>query len=317
MRSFIRKILLFMLPVVLILLGCEWALRQIPNSYSIKYRYLQRNSDKLSNLVLGSSHTYFGIDPQYFSAPTFNAAEVSQSVDIDLKILKMFSYKELRFVILPVSYSSLFSKIEGGAEAWRLDNYAMYFPVEKGAFISFKTELFKDRLVNSLEKLRYYVKKDSAAMECSPLGWGIDHTDPAHVDTAMLRTTAIEAAKRHTSIATEADLRTSLLAENTATLEGIIKYCAGKGIRIIMVSIPVTDMYYSHLNSIQLQTTMTTLQAIDKRYDNCHYIDLSQSDRYGYSDFKDGDHLSRRGARKLSIYLDSTIQSMSAMGQTH
>ncbi|MDR2410253.1 MAG: hypothetical protein LBE13_19380 [Bacteroidales bacterium] len=88
MRKFIVRTFLYLLPVLLFLILLEILLRNIPNDYSYKKKYLDTQFCNIETLILGNSHSFYGIDPVYFSTNTFNAAHVSQSLDYDYEILK-------------------------------------------------------------------------------------------------------------------------------------------------------------------------------------------------------------------------------------
>ena len=91
----------------------ECLLRQIPNVYRFKRNYLDTNSDKVEILFLGNSHSYFGLNPEYTEKRSFNAGHVSQTLDYDLEILKKYENKweNLEFIVIPISYFTLFDKM--------------------------------------------------------------------------------------------------------------------------------------------------------------------------------------------------------------
>jgi len=91
MSKFIIRTLLFSLPVLALFIVMEILLRQIPNDYLLKKKYLDNHSKEIETLILGSSHSFYGINPLYFSNNTFNASHISQSLDYDFAILKKVS----------------------------------------------------------------------------------------------------------------------------------------------------------------------------------------------------------------------------------
>ncbi len=88
MKKYLIRTLFIGFPIALFLLIGELALRNIPNDYSLKRDYLDKNAQNLKTLVLGSSHFYRGVNPDFLEQPAFNAAMVSQTLDYDLKILE-------------------------------------------------------------------------------------------------------------------------------------------------------------------------------------------------------------------------------------
>ncbi|MDE6682021.1 MAG: hypothetical protein K2J87_01180, partial [Muribaculaceae bacterium] len=101
-----KKILWFSLLVTGLLLIGEFIVRSIEPPYSYKAEWLRKNGDKINTLVLGSSHTYYGVNPSILGDSAFNLANISQTPEYDFALLKEFHpyMKNLKRVILPVSY---------------------------------------------------------------------------------------------------------------------------------------------------------------------------------------------------------------------
>ncbi len=80
----------------------------MPNPY--KYEWMQENAEEVETLVLGSSHTFYGIRPEFFDSKTFNLANVSQGMKQDLFLIKYWAnrYKNLKYVIFPISFFTWF-----------------------------------------------------------------------------------------------------------------------------------------------------------------------------------------------------------------
>src|SRR5665647_305746 len=126
------KIVLFLLPLIVVGGIMEILLRQIPNFYQFKKGYLESNSDSLEILFLGNSHSYFGLNPDYINGISFNAAHVSQTLEYDLAILQKYDSKwsELKYIILPISYFSLYDKMSESGESWRSKDYCIYYDID-------------------------------------------------------------------------------------------------------------------------------------------------------------------------------------------
>lgn len=113
MKNFITRLLFFLFPVLVISIGVEILLRNIPNDYAEKANYFKTHTNDIEVLILGSSHSFRGVNPKYFKNHAYNAAYVSQSLDYDKTILDQFfkDSNSLHTVILSVSYMSLFQKL--------------------------------------------------------------------------------------------------------------------------------------------------------------------------------------------------------------
>jgi hypothetical protein len=75
MKKYTIKIFLFFLPLLFIGFTMEFLLRNIPNDYKFKKAYLDENAEEVETLILGNSHAFFGVNPQYFSTNAFNASQ--------------------------------------------------------------------------------------------------------------------------------------------------------------------------------------------------------------------------------------------------
>ena len=82
MKIFIKKIAIFLILITSIAVISEFLLRRIPNDYSYKRAYLDVQSEDVEILIFGSSHSFFGIDPSYFSDRCFNASHVSTIIGL-------------------------------------------------------------------------------------------------------------------------------------------------------------------------------------------------------------------------------------------
>lgn len=106
MRLFLKKVLWFSVLVIGLLLIGELVVRSINTPYNYKTEWLRKNGEKVNTLVLGSSHTYYGIMPSVLGDSVFNIANISQTPEYDLAILKEFHplMPNLKRVIIPISY---------------------------------------------------------------------------------------------------------------------------------------------------------------------------------------------------------------------
>lgn len=89
----VKRLIIFLLPILLGLCVLESFLRAIPNDYSYKKKYLDENAEDLELLILGNSHYYRGILAEDLNINSFNAAYVSQSLNLDFLIFNMAHIK--------------------------------------------------------------------------------------------------------------------------------------------------------------------------------------------------------------------------------
>ena len=308
MKNFLRKSLFISLPLLLLLVVMELLLRNIPNDYSYKKKYLDLHASEIETLILGSSHTYYGINPDYFSKKTFNSSHFSQTLDYDLAIFKkyLFDFKKLKTVIIPISYFSLFGKLEDGTESWRVQNYVLYYGFDNYKSISANSEVLNHEFKINIERLLSYYKDKKSAITCSKLGWGVR-------DEFLKQNDLIESgetgALRHTQEDLNSEKNIRIFKENQIILQNFINDCSDKNLKIIFVTLPAYKSYREHLNSKQLDVTLQTVVHFDKKYDNVNYLNFLSDSRFTSEDFQDADHLSATGATKLSQIVNNIIEN--------
>ena len=300
MKKFWLHILKIILPIFIFFLVLEIALRKIPNDYQLKKSYLDKNVSKINTLILGSSHAFYGVNPEYFSKHTFNVAYVSQTLDLDEELLHCYKDKltNLKKIIIPISYFSLFETLETDVEKWRLKNYILYYGFENKYHFTANFETLNPDILLNLKKVVKHYALNKSFITSSNLGWGTNFNSKERKKFEGQYT-----AKKHTA------KNFKLFDGNIKSLQKIIKMCQKKKIEILFITTPTHLSYYKNLNQIQLSKTIKTINELVQKNQNCSYLNLLKSDKFMASDFYDADHLNDIGAKKLSLLLDKKINS--------
>lgn len=300
MRKFLFHLAKIILPILFFFLVLEIAIRKIPNDYQLKKEYLDKNATQINTLILGSSHTFYGINPKYFSKKTFNAAYVSQTLDLDYEILKKYDskLKNLKTIIIPISYFSLFETLETDVEKWRIRNYVMYYnlPNKYNFTDNFET-LNNDIKLNVKKTIKHYFLNKSF-ITSSNLGWGTNFNSKNKIAFNGDYT-----AKKHTV------KNFNLFNDNLNTLNEIITLCRKNKTSVLFITLPTHKSYYENLNVIQLEKTTKAINNLIRKNSNCKYLNLLKSNNFTNEDFYDADHLNEIGAKKLSIFTNNLISN--------
>lgn len=298
MKNFLFYLVKIILPILLFFLVLEVAIRKIPNDYQLKKDYLNENAAEINTLILGSSHTFYGLNPEYFSQKTFNAAYVSQSLDLDYEILRKYDLKlkNLKTVIIPISYFSLFETLETDVEKWRIKNYVIYYDLENTYQLLDHFESLDNHIALNVKKIIKYYVLNKSYITSSYLGWGTNFNSKNKKTLNSAFT-----AKKHTA------KNFNLYDENIKSLQKIVTLCRKNKVKVIFITTPTHASYYHNLNKNQLEKTTKTISKFVKNNSNCEYINMLTSDKFTNEDFYDADHLNEIGAKKLSLFLNKFV----------
>jgi hypothetical protein len=294
------RILLFLLPLLLVVPLLEFSLRRIPNDYRFKKEYLDRHAGEIEVLVLGNSHTYYGVDPQYYEGSCFNAAIYSQTLGYDYEILKLYAdrLEKLRVVVVSISYHSLYSLLETGPSKFRVTDYTLYYGMDVANSLKDHFELLgKQFSVNVKELVSYYIRKKKP-LSCDELGWGTIHSSADRQDLDLSGATAAKRHRAYVEHAAEGNLQ-----ENLACLQDMIGLCGEMGAGLLLVTTPSFKSYYSRLDPVTMKQTEHMLNDLMAPHPLCRYVNLLEDPGFRASDFYDADHVNEVGARKLSLLL--------------
>lgn len=307
MNKFIRSVLFFLLPVFVLGITAEFLLRHIPNDYSYKNDYLKQHSNEVEVLCLGSSHAFFGINPQFIHRKSFNAAYVSQSLDYDYAILEKYQWADLKYLVVPISYFSLYTTLVTGIEAWRVKNYMIYYQLHASMAPADYAEMLSSRVEVNFTRLKKYYKKNEPERGCDDLGWRIPYT---HEEQPDLELSGAAAAKRHTHESSPAT--TKIFEENIASLSKIMAFAREHHIQLLLYTPPAYATYVHHMDKRQWANTLKVCEDAQKNNPGFFYINFLQDTTFAAADFYDADHVNHFGAEKLTKKIDQYITALPA-----
>ena len=301
MKRFLIEILFFLLPLVIFAFTAEILLRNIPNDYRNKRIYLDEHAEEVEVLALGLSHAFNGINPDYFSMKTYNAAYVSQSIDMDWQIIKKYDehWKNLEFILLPISYPTMFERLETAPESWQIKNYVLYYKMNISNKIKDNSEILGNKLWYSMYRImQYYVLKKSPLLSTDN-GWRSRPSEEIDMEKD-----GKERATLHTID------NPACFQKNVEYLETILEYAENHNITVILYTPPAYKSYVENLNKKQLDETRNIALLIVKEYQNVYYFDMLKDNSFLLSDYADSDHLNPSGAEKLSRKMNYIIFSI-------
>lgn len=303
------------LPVLVLLAIMEVLYRQIPNDYKYKAEYLNKHAGEIETLLLGNSHNFYGLDPNYFQKyNTFNAAYTVQRNYMDLKILEKYAddLSGLKSIVMPIMPMEMFFKrIEDAPFFYNpsIHKYRIYYeldiPWTYGDYFEVNSKIFLLRnMVNTLKN--HYVYGKSPVLS-SELGWGTNYYWENGRD---LLETGRETARQHEQISFAEYEQDKGLEYNEQILEAIIKIAAEKDVLVYFYSPPIYQTYRDLIDPERVDLATKALQRLDSAHLNCVYESYYADKSFVAQDFFDSDHLSNLGAIKLSKRIDARIRDL-------
>lgn len=293
MKKFLKKILFFVIPLIIVFAVLEVYVRSIPNSYKYKYDYMKSHAHELNTLVLGSSHAYRGFNPAYLPGHGFNLAYSSQDIKRDCYLLSRFAddMDSLKYVVMSFSYHSMKEMMEDwGQSTVFLKYYGIYMDYPETRY---SLELV---IPGWIRKVEMYWKGEPVC-NCDCLGFGMEdnHVEPINVKEAK------------STLAYHTIERNDRVAENRKLLCRIAELADSLSATLVLVSTPLTKDYYSNMDSTQYELMLSVARDMVADYDNVLYLNMIKDNRFSDSDFRDVDHLNSKGARKLSQIVADTL----------
>lgn len=305
MKKFLKYGIFFVLPMIVASIPLEYLIRQVPNPYKYKYEWMQKNAEDVEILVFGSSHTFYGIRPEFFKGKAFSLANVSQGLRQDLFLLEYWAdrYKKLKTVICPISFSSWFGRgLEYGSESYRCRYYKIYMDCDLYPDLSFyNLELSDFRTAKGKVAKLFSSNEDPGYDE---YGWGNTYKlSKKKMDKWNDGTEAEAAVKRHTAKSWD------YIDLNYARMKELVDFCKSRNIQLVLITTPCWYSYYDNLNKEQLDKMNELTNRFKNEFD-VPYFDYLKDPRFEADDFYDSNHLSDVGAIKFTKILDNDINSL-------
>jgi len=304
MKLFIKKIILYLLPLIAIAVVLEYLLRIIPNDYNKKASVFNRDPEKIQALILGSSYGLYNLNPDYFTTHTFNGCEPLQTLDLDKKIFDKYYDRmtKLEYLIMPISFASFFFKLETSKADYLVKNYCLYYNLHVTNDPSNYFELLNQPFsVNRKRLIDYYIDH---RQDVKITDRGFDTTYNTRKTNAPLGgPTASFAIK-------ELNITVNKYNELRTFLEDIIEKCKARNIRVILLTPPVYETFYSPADTALLNTSIRTCQTIQQKFSNVKYLNFLGDTDFTINDFFDLSHMNKAGAKKLSEKINTAIEKI-------
>lgn len=91
----------------------------------------------------------------------------------------------------------------------------------------------------------------------------------------------------------------------------IISQCQEKNVKVILVTPPVTSLYYNVMDNYQRETMYHVADSLSDAFDNVVYWDFMKADSlFTVDEFYNPTHLNPRGAKKFTLMLNDSINNL-------
>ena len=305
MKKALSRFALFLLPILISAVVLEVLIRKMPNDYKFKKAQMEQKYDEIETLIMGGSHTYYGVNPEQLDSETFNLAYVNQSLFFDYLLIEKYidSLPQLKDVVLMIAHVSLTYKFSEGEEDWRKFNYYRYYditPPYHQWYHKYYLEILNLPVQRSIKKIYQYYLMHKNMISTTAWGW----CDEYHMENSLdLEKTGKEEADKHDSPSLD-------FSWNLEILRKIIDLCEERGIRVHLVNFPTYVSYRENLNPVKYNMVIDTCRWMARDFENVYHLKIDGDPRFGAEDFYDGDHLNDAGSLKCSKILNDYLESV-------
>ncbi len=305
MKKFLKNILWFSL---LLLAGgvlLELFFRIVPNNYSVKDKIIRQNYDTAEILLLGNSHSFYGFNPDIFSRPAINLANISQGLYFDELLLEkhLDSCTKAGTVVITIDYFTLGQTQSRGKDGWRKYAYRIFMGLDIPTIKPYNVKGYSIVLATDMDITRRAMKdfiKNGTLAECNTKGWAAKAGNDRLLSTPNAARKLVDKYKNTTTDFTQ----------NLARVERIIKNCRSRGADVILVTMPVMDYYAQYADKEKVEKIVHSCTGLAQS-PGVYYLNLFNDKRFTHDDFYDADHLNTGGAAKCSVLLSNYIETIS------
>ncbi len=308
-KHFIKYLLLFFTPIIIGYGIIEYFTRKLPLEYRPKSRYLSKEKDSISVLILGSSQMKNAINPAFLSKKAINLASGNQHHDTDFKFIKQLlpKLKNLNIVVLEVSYSH-FELPHNGKNFWKNSIYWEYYHLNNFE----RPTWFKDRLIYlahppffSKQLYMYYIDK---SIHPGFNKFGFDTLD-YQGDFKKLNYNLNLIKKDRFKINEKPN--PEIFKKNTDLFFNMLDYLQANKTPVLLVMTPMYKTYLTKRNGEILKRRDSVLQIVSENYPNIIIFNKEEDTlHYSVFDFKNQSHLNPRGAKIFTKEIDSLLSNL-------
>lgn len=305
MKSFLKRLLIFLLPLLALYGLLEYRLNHITNNFNLKKEYFEKQSGEVEVLISGPSYGN-SINPQFLSARAFNLFNDGEDIYYDVRLIKKYLGRmpKLKLVIFPLSYYSLEHRMDSAPTSWRIPFYQSVWGIPPQSTHSYlNLGFYSTTAAYGWQQVLGLIEngfKSEDTRELHQDGW-------REIGSQVIADNSEwERAGWQTIGLNETLMHKEAIPENMALLRQLIEICQGQGIHVVFITTPLYHYYYDHIDSERYQRMQENIQLLVEQY-SVKYLNFMKDDRFHVNDFYNPDHLSNSGAEKFSTIINEIL----------
>ena len=301
MRKFLQHTALFSLAVIILLAVGELIVRRADTPYTYKAQWIRHHGHSVATLVLGSSHSYYGVRPALLGDSVFSLANPSQSAEYDLMLLRRFGpmMPNLKRIILPVGYSTFRDPKLEVIEPGLIMNYKVGMGITDYSDFSVYNLVLSDFTAYA-GRLRNMIVPQEQLNLCDSLGFGLGFT----------------LSDRRSDWESDGPARVAYLTQPPSgrsdevmhVFGEILDYCRARGIECVLISTPLWHTFRDSRDAGQHAEMRQLTDSLVRTY-GVRHIDMSRSALFADRHFHDVDHMSDIGSILYTRQLRDSLAS--------
>jgi hypothetical protein len=308
-----KKLIFILMPVLILVIFFEVRARDMQNGFSVKKSMFESDMGNTELLILGSSHGYFSINPEVFNIHSYNLAFNSQDLYYDFELLDKYkgSLKNLRCIMLSVSYFSLWYDLNEAPERWRKYFYKTYYNINPRSRLSLSdvtdAKSYSYAFFYGFENVLFGMidrKMFSFGSNMNSYGWNSDTLNHIIDSTGAF----LSKGKGRVDF-TNSLINKDNYESNVLLIEKLIKFARVRNIKLLFITTPVSYPYSLFADkNICREFQKKISDYTDGK--NIYYLNYFNDNRFSMKEYIDFDHLNGQGAMKFSRILKDTIETL-------
>lgn len=304
MKTFLFKAALFFLPFLAII-PIELSVRN--NTYKLKAEYVKTFKDSIEILILGSSQTNKGLNPEDLDFIVAPLANDGSTLNLDYLLFERYfdQLPNLKFVMFELSYHALedskpndWNKNHLFYNYYKINNYGKEPPLSEKFLVTSNPKLYLMRYFTPVSKL-----EDS---KFNDVGFILNSTSRFHkYDYDSVRIS--ESSQQEYMEGRHQKIDLENFKNNVNLMDNAIEKCLNQGVKVILLSPPKHYLYNQNMREEKLERR----DKFFDKYKNRNGVYIWNYERL-YENrtewFLNEDHLNPEGAKIFASDLNKRLK---------